>query len=390
MKYFSFLPEVLPNIKLLIMKIIKNRFVLFLLLMVAANFLFAQTNGKARDKSKNKSVKLTPCMNVLNRFTAANVPALAPEEEFAACGNPDAVAPANLPGNGLAQHPMLYVGENCNKMYLVKDGKTIWSYSTGKGPEYDDIWMLSNGNILFTRMQYVALITPDKKVLWRYDCNNSKGDEHTEVHACQPIGLDKVMFVVSGLPPKLFVVNIKTGKVEVEHELPYIKPAKASDIHPQLRRARVTAQGTYLVSLLNMGRVMEYDKNFKEIWSYKSTKPWAAIRLKNGNTLITDETDWLTREVNKKGETVWEFNCKTDLPAEYQFTSAPQTCTRLLNGNTIFTSRGQAGKGPQLIEVTRDKKVVWVLQDWKNIGDATAVQILDDPGIPEIPGQSEH
>jgi len=40
--------------------------------------------------------------------------------------------------------------------------------------------------------------------------------------------------------------------------------------------------------------------------------------------------------------------------------------------------------------VTPDKKVVWVLQDWKDINGASAVQILDDPGIPEIPGQSEH
>lgn len=367
------------------MKIIKNNFVLALFLTVSTSCLFAQKKGKFKNGSK-----ATPCMNVLNLFTAANVPAIAPEEELASCGNPNAVMPTNLPGNGLAQHPMLYIGENCNKMHLVKKGKTIWSYSTGKGPEYDDIWMLSNGNILFTRMQYVALITPDKKVLWRYDCNNSKGAQHTEVHACQPIGLDKVMFVVSGLPPKLFVVNIKTGKVEVEHDLPYIQPADPNDIHPQLRRARVTAKGTYIVSLLNLGRVVEYDKDFKEIWSYKSTKPWAAIRLKNGNTLITDETESLTREVNTKGETVWEFNCKNDLPAKYQFTSAPQTCTRLANGNTIFASRGKGGKGPQLIEVTMDKKVVWVLQDWKNIGDATAVQILNDPGIPEIPGQSEH
>ena len=43
-----------------------------------------------------------------------------------------------------------------------------------------------------------------------------------------------------------------------------------------------------------------------------------------------------------------------------------------------------------MIEVTPDKKIVWVLQDWKEIGDGTAVQILDDPGIPEIPGESEH
>jgi hypothetical protein len=41
------------------------------------------------------------------------------------------------------------------------------------------------------------------------------------------------------------------------------------------------------------------------------------------------------------------------------------------------------------VEVTRDKKVVWVLQDWTHFGPATAVQILDDPGIPENPGNSE-
>ena len=55
--------------------------------------------------------------------------------------------------------------------------------------------MLSNGNILFTRMQYVAEITPDKKVVWRYDCHVPHGTNHTEIHTCQPIGLDKVMFV---------------------------------------------------------------------------------------------------------------------------------------------------------------------------------------------------
>src|SRR5665648_673071 len=105
---------------------------------------------------------------------------------------------------------------------------------------------------------------------------------------------------------------------------------------------------------------------------------------------LKSNTKFLIREVNTKGEIVWEFNCQKDLPAEYQFISAPQTCTRLANGNTIFASRGQGGHGPQLIEVTKNKKVVWVLQDWTKVGDATAVQILDDPGIPEIPGQSEH
>jgi len=370
--------------------ICRRKILLVLLLAVCSNCVVAQTGIKTRHKAKKQTVTETPCIDALSLFTAANVPARAPEEELASLVPSTEETPANLPGKGLAQHPMLYVGENCNRMFLVKDGKIIWTYNTGKGPEFDDVWMLSNGNILFSRMKYIEEITPDKKVIWKYDFNTAKGIEHTEAHTVQPIGLDRVMFVSNGLPPKLMIVNIKTGNVEAEHELPKIEPADANQIHGQFRRARVTAQGNYLVSFLNMNRVVEYDKNFKEIWSYTINTPWAAIRLKNGNTLITDEKDWLTREVDTKGQTVWEFNCKTDLPADYQFASAPQTCTRLANGNTIFTSRGKNGKGPQLIEVTKEKKVVWVLWDWKDLGDATAVQVLDDPGIPEIPGQSEH
>ncbi|MES2810774.1 MAG: hypothetical protein V4619_19215 [Bacteroidota bacterium] len=349
-----------------------------LLLTVATASVSAQTKAK---------LSATPCMDVLHLFTAANVPAMAPQEEPSIPITPGEEQPANLPGKGLAQHPMLYVGENNTKMALINNGKVIWTYQTGKGWEYDDVWMLSNGNIAFTRMKYVAVITPDKKVLWKMDFPEN-GPDHAEVHACQPIGLDRIFFVVNSAKPKLYIVNYKTGKIEVEKEIPYNYTDRG--VHGQFRRARYTAQGTYLISYMGKGKVVEFDKDFNELWSYTSPQPWAAIRLKNGNTLITDEREARTIEVNAKKEIVWQFNCKTDLPAQYQFASAPQTCTRLANGNTIFTSRGQNGKGPQMIEVTKDKKVVWVLHDWKAVGDGTAVQVLDDPGIPEIPGQSEH
>jgi len=39
---------------------------------------------------------------------------------------------------------MLYVGEGYNKMFLVNQGKIIWTYSTGKGNEYDDVWELAS------------------------------------------------------------------------------------------------------------------------------------------------------------------------------------------------------------------------------------------------------
>jgi hypothetical protein len=346
------------------------------LMMFALCFTsFGQTTLKAK--------AATPLMSQLDRFTAADVPAIGPAETEVAPRKWDQPIPPGLPGNGMAQHPMLYVGEGYNKILLVNGGKITWTYSTGTGWEYDDVWMLSNGNILFTRMQYVAEVTPNKQVVWRYDAPAG-----TEIHTCQPIGLDKVLFVLNGLPPKLMVVNIKTNKVEVQRELPTLSLTDKSKVHAEFRRVRYTAQGTYLASFLEMDQVIEYDRNFKEIWKYEIKSPWAAVRLKNGNTLITDEHDILTREVNPKGETVWELR-PSDLPEAYRYIDT-QSATRLANGNTIICSRGGDGKGPQLVEVTPDKKVVWVLWDWADFGPATAVQILDEPGIPEKPGMSQH
>lgn len=329
-------------------------------------------------------VESAPLMPLLPQFTAPNVPAYGPAETPVPPRKvPDLPVPAGLPGKGLAQHPMLYLGEGLNKIFLLNAGKVLWTYSTGGGWEYDDVWMLSNGNVLFTRQQYVAMVTPTKDVVWRFEA-----PAPSEIHGCQPIGLDRVLFILNGLPPKLMVVNIRTGEVEVDHELPCVSLTEVKTIHPQFRRVRYTATGTYLVPFLKMDRVVEYDREFNEVWSYDISTPWAAIRLKNGNTLITDERHKRTVEVNPAGEVVWDL-VPEDLPEPYRFINT-QSCTRLANGNTIICSRGGGGKGPQLVEVTPDKQVVWVLWDWSTVGPASAVQILDDPGFPEIPGQSEH
>jgi hypothetical protein len=350
--------------------------------VVAALFLVTSLAFGQEANNIHPSGK-APLMRLIPRFESPAVPAMSAEEVEVPNFHPGAPQPDGLPGTGMAQHPMLYIGEGNNKMFLVDQGKIVWTYSTGGGWEYDDVWMLSNGNILFTRMQYIAEITPEKKVVWRYDAPAG-----TEIHACQPIGKDKVLFIVNGLPPRLMEVNIKTKAVEVEHVLPAISETDRKTVHAQFRRVRYTSKGTYLLPFLEMNRVVEYDKNFKEIWSYDITKPWAAIRLKNGNTLITDESDVLTREVNPKKETVWEVS-KADIPDQYWYGNA-QSVTRLANGNTIICSRGGNDHGPQLVEITRDKKVVWVLKDWEDFGPATAVQVLDEPGIPERPGDSLH
>jgi len=337
-----------------------------------------------------ESLPTPPALSVLNQFTARGVPTKGPAEADPIPRNwPDPTNTPELPGNGIAQHPMLYAGEGYNTIFLINHGKVIWTYSTGKGGEIDDVWLLSNGHVLYARQFHVEEITPAKELVWHYD-----PPQGTEVHSCQPIGLDKVLLVQNGLPPKLMIINKKDGAVEVEHELPAESLTDPKTVHPQFRRIRMTASGTYLAPFLRMHKVVEYDKNFNPVWSYEIPTPWAAVRLHNGNTLVADEHDKLVREVSPKGETVWEFG-PADLPANIVFHNI-QTADRLSNGNTvIFSSTG--GTKPadrpniiQLVEVTPTKKVVWVLQDWKNLGPATTAQFLDEPGIPEKPGDLQH
>jgi len=333
-----------------------------------------------------EAMPAAPLIGILDQFIAPNVPALGPSEPGPTPRNwPEPAGIPELPGRGIAQHPMLYAGEGYNTIFLVNHGKVIWTYSTGRGGEIDDVWMMTNGHILFARQFHVEEVTPQKEIVWHYD-----PPAGTEVHSCQPIGLDKVLLVQNGLPPKLMIINKKTGAVEVEHALPAESLTDQKTVHPQFRRLRITAKGTYLAPFLKMNKVVEYDRDFKPVWTYEIPTPWAAVRLRNGNTLIDDEHDRLVREVSPKGETVWELK-QSDLPPGIVLHNI-QTADRLASGNTvIFSSTGgtKAEERPgiiQALEVTPDKKVVWVLQDWKNLGPATTAQFLDEPGIPERPG----
>jgi len=292
-------------------------------------------------------------------------------------------APAVLPGNGLAQHDFFYAGEaKAQNMYIVRKGQIAWKYedANSKG-EISDAVVLSNGNILFAHQFGVTLITPEKKVVWNHDA-----PPKTEIHTAQPIGTERVIFIQNGDPAKLFVMNIITGKTEKDLTLPV---GNAKSTHGQFRHARLTDAGTLLVAHMDMKKVCEYDENGKEVWSVDAPGVWGATRLKNGNTLMSLGRS--VREVNSKGETVWEF-AASDIP-DYKVTQF-QLATRLPNGNTLInnwvnqwsTKIDPATAPAQAWEVTPEKKVVWALRSWNdptNLGPATTIQILDEPAVPE-------
>jgi hypothetical protein len=240
--------------------------------------------------------------------------------------------------------------------------------------------MLSNGNVVFARKTGAGEVTPDKKLIWNYDA--PKG---FEVHVIQPLGTDRVMMVENGDPATLRIINTVTGGTESTLVLPTGGPAP----HGQFRRVRMTKDGTFLAAHMDSGRVDEYNAEGKVVWSVAIPSPWAAVRLKNGNTLISFRQG--VREVTPKGDTAWEF-LKKDSPDIPLY--IVQEANRLANGNTVFCNWCPIGlKNPkdwpasvQVLEVTPEKKVVWALRSWEDpadLGPSTGIELLDQQDVPE-------
>jgi outer membrane protein assembly factor BamB len=295
---------------------------------------------------------------------------------------PASTTPQVLPGKGLAQHDFLYAGESKNRrVFIVRKGKVVWTYEdpAGKG-EISDAVLLSNGNVLIAHQFAVKLISPEKKILWNYEA--PKG---TEIHTAMPIGNDHVLYVQNGDPAWVKVVNIVTGETKIQFNVPTGNP---KSVHGHFRHARLTPAGTLMIAHMDMGKVCEYNAEGKELWSYPIEGAWGVTPLKNGNVLVVGRRE--IREVTHTGDTVAKF---TPADAENFKLSSLQLAWRLPNGNTLINNWVNEWSGPidktnpptQAVEMTPDKKVVWVLRSWAepDFGPATTIQILDTPEAPE-------
>ena len=141
-------------------------------------------------------------------------------------------APTSLPGEGLAQHPFLYCGEwqqrgkSEQMMYLVREGKVVWSYSIPSTEELGDCTLLSDGNILFSRRLGASEVAPDKKIVWNYDA-----PPNTEIHTAYPMGKDRVLLMQNGNPAKLWSsISREAGERTDPSKHPWAVPAHS--YHP--------------------------------------------------------------------------------------------------------------------------------------------------------------
>jgi hypothetical protein len=255
-----------------------------------------------------------------------------------------------------------------------------------------DIALLENGNLLLhTGPATVVEMTPAKQIVWRYECRPKPPYAgRVEIHAFQRLPDGLTMVAESG--NRRIVEVDRAGRIMKEVPLLVENP----DPHRDTRLVRKLSSGHYLVCHEGDGAVREYDGDGKVVWSYAldlagrprspghgpeghGTAVFAALRMKDGNTLIACGNGNRVIEVTPAGKIVWSID-QNELPG---ITLAWVTTLELLPSGNLIVGNTHAGESnPQLFEVTRDKKVVWTFRDFKTFGNnLAAAMVLDVKGL---------
>ncbi len=297
---------------------------------------------------------------------------------------------AGLSARGSEQVPRRVLGADNGQTAIVNDrGELLWRAPIGGSTH--DIQMLPNGNVLVTsNPRTVVELDQAGQVVWQFECRSiSPTGGPVEVHAFQRLSNGRTMIAETG--NRRIIEVSPEGTILKEVPLKVDRP----DPHRDTRLVRKLRNGNYLVCHEGDGVVREYDGTGKVVWSYAldlngrprspghgpeghGTEVFGAVRLANGNTLIAGGNNNRVLEVDPTGKIVWSIDQK-ELPG---ITLAWVTTLEVLpNGNLIFGNCHAGPENPQLIEVTRDKKVVWTLKDFKTFGNSlAAAQVLDLKG----------
>jgi hypothetical protein len=267
----------------------------------------------------------------------------------------------------------LLVGAGNRAAILDQGGAVVWEFPGGN---VHDAWMLPNGNVLFGDGKAITEVAPDKKTVFQFKSQSSRGDA---VYACQRLANGNTL-VGENATGRILEVD-PTGKIVFTLQTPFA----AANNHHNMRMARKLDNGNYLVSHSGKNLVREYKPDGAVVMEIKAKAlAFAAIRTPQDTTLVASLGQ--ITEYDKTGKEIWEFNSKTDAP---DVVIRNMTGIHLLpNGNIVtgcYSAYGKDGSGTGMLEISRDKKIAWRFANQKLSGSIMAVQLLTPDGKP-LPG----
>ncbi|MEM9647813.1 MAG: hypothetical protein AAF969_04980 [Bacteroidota bacterium] len=252
-------------------------------------------------------------------------------------------------------------------------GNVVWD---SKKPAARDGYVLKNGNILVCWADEVKEYNEKKEVILNY----KRAKESMELGTAVRLSNGNTLITESGTQPKIVEVN---GRGDVVKSVP-LQP-ETDNVHMQTRMARKLNNGNYLVPHLLAFAVKEYQPDGTIVNTFKTdfpefggrkveTWPFTAIRMENGNTLVTLTHGNRVVELDANGKIVWQIDNSV---FEGDPLVDPCGAQRLPNGNTVIASYG-AQEGIKLFEVDKGKNIVWTYNDHRT----HHFQILTTDGKP--------
>jgi hypothetical protein len=262
---------------------------------------------------------------------------------------------------------------------IDEDGKVQWEFRGGSR----DGFVLPNGNVLMAFADHVEEVVPANARLNETVFTYQRSQENSEIGTAQRLYNGNTLVTELGARPRLLEVN-RQGKIVLDVPL----QPETDNAHMQTRMARQLRNGNFLVPHLLAFAVKEYSPEGKVVGVLKTDLeelggrpaenwPFTAIRLDNGNTVVSLTHGNKVVEMSPRGEVVWKVD-NSHVGGQFK---DPCGAQRLANGNTVVGSHG-ANSGVSMIEVTPDHKIVWT-SDHPMAAGVHHFQILTTNGKPE-------
>lgn len=272
---------------------------------------------------------------------------------------------ANVPGP--IKHRIMAMEYPGRLVEISTEGQMLWEHQT---PSLAVMFtVLPNGHVFFPHggaLRGAQEVDREHNVVWSYQSSAGEllgGERLANGNSLLGEGGPAVALELS--PSK-----------QVVRSIPITTSVAAA--HAQVRHVHRLDNGNLLLALEGEGAAREIDAEGKTVWQYQGvSKIHEAIRLPSGNTLIGGGESKRVLEVTPAGQIAWELG-PSDVPElGLAWIGSIQV---LKNGDLLVCNwlGADGGSGVHAFRVTRDKRVVWKLDDHQLLKSATTVTALDD------------
>lgn len=284
---------------------------------------------------------------------------------------------------------ILIADTNNNRVIKIDYDKWLWQYGSNTsfgfglnelyGPTF--AFPLSNDRILITDSRNHRVIEVGSKCefYWQYGVNGTPGTGNNSLNtpsSAVPMANGNILIADSG---NNIVIEVNRNKQIVqEYDIGIKSPSYAEEL----------SNGSLLITDKNKHRIIEINESKKIYWQYGSTKgvgvnqlerPNFATRLNSGNTLISDtERNHRVIEVNKTNDILWQYGVNKSFGNGPNQLNKPSCALRLQNGNILITD----SSNHRVLEVDDAKTWLWQYGTNKSVGSGENYLSTPKSGLP--------